>query len=119
MVLLVPGPVDSERVAAFTLRTALAWSGHVCAGYCPSSTASTPAHTWVVRTLDGRRVYGVASSSQGELAAEVETLVLVDFGPRDPGSESVIDLLDDVNRCTAPDHIRVCDTTDPYAARLV
>lgn len=73
----------------------------------------------MVRTLDGRRVYGVASSSQEERAAEVETLVLVDFGPRDPGSESMVDLLEDVNRCTAADHIRVRDATDPRAARLV
>lgn len=118
MVLLVPGPVDSERVAAFTLRTALAWLGHICAGRCPSATASIPAQTWVVRTIDGRRIYGVPPSHE-DSCLQMETLVLVDFGSLDPGSVFVVDLFESVNRCTAPDHIRVVDATDPYAARLV
>lgn len=111
MVLLVPGPVDSERVAAFTLRTALAWLGHACAGYCPSAAASIPAQTWVVRSLPGLAPRGAVPLS------ETETLVLVDFGSVDQGSVCIASLLRAVNRCTAPDHIRVCDTTDPRAAR--
>lgn len=108
MVLLVPGPVSSERVAAFTLRTALAWVGHVCTGRCPLSTVSMPAQAWVVRQIDSEhpttRPHGV------------ECIVLVDFGGVDTSIEAGARLVE-VNACTAADHITVYDVTDPAAAR--
>lgn len=101
MVVLVPGPVDAERVAAFTLQTALAWLGHACRGVCPPAVSVIPAQTWVVRPIDH------------DSSSRTETLVLLEFGPTSPLSASAASLLVEVNLCTAVDHLRVCDTSGP------